>query len=62
MEEKVSKQTKAKVVEKDLSVGQICNIIKPHIYFKRFIEKKYKGDKFSLSDWKKNLKEDGLNF
>jgi hypothetical protein len=48
--------------EKELSVGQICNTLKPHSYIKKFIEKKYKGKKFSLSEWKKNLKEDGLSF
>jgi hypothetical protein len=60
MEKKTVKEIK--LVEDVLSTRQICNTLNPHAYIKRFIDKKYKGQKFSLSEWKKKLKEDGLSF
>ena len=44
-----------------ISTQGICNEVKVHKYYRDFINKKYKGQKMTMSEWKKNLKKDGLD-
>ena len=43
-----------------LTVLQICNELKINGYFRKFVEKKYKGEKFYSKEWKSKLSNDGL--
>jgi hypothetical protein len=54
---------KKQITEKqitELTTLQICNELKIVGYYRKFVYDKYKGQKFSLKEWKSNLSKDGL--
>lgn len=53
---------KKTTIKKDnkISVKQIVNEAKLHPYYKSFMEKKYKGEKYTKTEWKKILKSEGF--
>jgi len=53
---------KEMTVEEKLSTNQICNLIKANTNTRAYIEHKYKDKEMTESEWKTNLKKDGLSF